>query len=204
MRRVNRLAIFFCAVGAPLSLFVLPATPQIMPAPQPPKPAPTDSNFAIMPGQGIGDLKLGMHRDEIERLLGPAKQSNSRRPDGNVFMGWFEGNRGLWVLLSSRGEAILIGVQLDSRYTVQGLHIGSIESEVRAALGEPSRVELTPWKSGAAEKNKVLYYDSPGLRIVISNSPQYATNGLVVDISVRRPGCVFQGTPPMLQSGTCR
>jgi trypsin-like peptidase len=172
-----------------------------LPARQAPEPG-----FIITPGRGIGDLKLGMSRNEIEHLLGPAKHI-SRTADGGFRIDWFvqaEPPRGFFAVVSRAGDVIMIGVDNDPRYILQGLHAGSTEIEVRAALGEPSRVELANdsirHSIGAA---KLIYYDSLGLRLYIVNNPEFATNGLVIVISITRPGCIFKGTPPVLQGSTC-
>jgi putative serine protease PepD len=176
------------------------------PAPHPPKPAPTSSGFVITAGQGIGDLKLGMHRDEIEHLVGLPKHV-FQNADGGSLVDWYEmpGAHGFFAVFSPAGAVILIGVSLDPRYAVQGLHTGDREVEVRAALGEPSRVELS---AGTylhdVNALKLLFYDSLGLRFVVQNNPKYAFYGLVSAISVSRPGCVIKGWPGELQSGTCQ
>jgi len=172
-----------------------------------PQTTQSSSKFVITPGQDIGDLKLGMRREEFERLLGPAKQVS--RDDGvHLTLGWQSSTnyRGLFVVLSSTGEAIMIGVVFDPRYVLQGVHLGSTEFDVRVALGEPSRVELTSHKiqSPAPASLKVLYYDSLGLRLVIQNNPKYANYLLVSSIAVFRSGCLFNGSPVVLQSGTCQ
>jgi trypsin-like peptidase len=156
------------------------------PVPQPPKPAARSSNFVITPGRSIGDLALGMHQNEIQTLLGPPKQGGYG--NGGSYMNWFEryatnsDPRGLWAVFSSvsSDEAIMIGVLNDPRYlTVQGLHSGSREDDVRAALGKPSRAVTQP-------NNKLLYYDSIGLRFTIANNRTWGIYGLVHEIAVYR------------------
>ena len=171
-----------------------------------PTPAPSSSKFIITPGRGIGDLTLGLRRDEIEHLLGPARHV-SRTADEGFDLDW-QGQdsdplRGFWAILSPAGEVILIGVTRDPNYTVQGLHSGSREVDVRAALGEPSRVELANLNTKAGAF-KLLYYDSLGLRVVIANNPEWSINGLVLSLAVSRPGCIFKGVPATLQGGTCK
>jgi putative serine protease PepD len=176
------------------------------PPAQPPKPIPTSSRFVITPGQGIGDLRLGMPRNELEKLMGPAKHSQT--VNGGILLDWQSDpipRRGLWAVVSRAGEAIMIGADLDPRYVipVQGLHTGDREVEVRGALGEPSRVELTTLR-GIVAALKEVSYDSLGLKFIIANNPEWGTYGQLVSIAVYRLGCVFTGWPPILQSGTCQ
>src|SRR5579864_145858 len=153
------------------------------PVPQSPTPVAHASNFVITPGRSVGDLTLSMHRDEIEHLLGPAKQV-FREANGGSSKNWFErfaansDPRGPWAVLSSSGEVTMIGVLNDPRYlTVQGLHSGSREDDVRAALGEPSRVDTQT-------NNKLLYYDALGLRFTIANNRSWGIYGLVHEIAI--------------------
>ena len=167
-----------------------------------PTPAPSSSGFVITPGRGIGDVQLGMTGEQMQTLHGPAKEVRQRPARGGFFINWFEFDRGLWAILSPNGKAIMIGVDNDPRYVLQGLHTGNTETEVRAALGEPSRVELANGNTKPAAF-RLLYYDPRGLRFVISNNPDWGNNGLVITIAISRPGCVFVGAPPVLQGGSC-
>jgi S1-C subfamily serine protease len=173
------------------------------PMPQAPKPIPTSSSFVITPSRGIGDLKLGMSRNELEDVLGPAKRSQT--VGGGTVLDWQPAaTRGLFAVVSRAGEVIMIGVTLDSKFDVRGLHNGSTEVEVRAALGEPSRVELSAGAYMQADALKLLYYDSLGLRFVIANNPEFGTYGQLVGIAVYRTGCIFTGSPPTLRNDTCQ
>ncbi len=175
------------------------------PARQAPRPPSSLSSFVITPGRGIGDLTLRMRRNEIETMLGPAKHV-FRNADGGFLVDWYEPvPHGFYAVFSSTSEVILIGVSLDSRYVVQGLHTGDREVVVRAALGEPSRVELlTGTFMHEADALKLLFYDSLGLRFTITNNPKYETYGLVTSIAVSRSGCVIKGWPGVVQTGTCQ
>ncbi len=157
----------------------------VSPAPIPP---PGSSNFVIAPGQGIGDVRLGMHPQELEALLGPAKQVFPNRPDGGTGMYWFQATgaaRGYWVELRA-GEVIMVAVLHDARYSVQGLHVGSSESDVRTALGEPSRVMTAGQPTTAMASAKLLFYASLGLRFGIMDNRSSALYGLVSEIAIYR------------------
>lgn len=55
--------------GIPVSDGTMPATPPVKPDLPPPPPTPSYRN--IIPGVGLGDLKFGMDREQVQMMMGP-------------------------------------------------------------------------------------------------------------------------------------
>ena len=120
--------------------------------------AATPGRWTILPGQGIGSLRLGMTVLEAIVALG-APTMTWGRPGLNTVLLWFDAQNakkthqgGLFAVGAPsaviRDSALLhtdvvinVGVVLDSHYaTAEGLHTGVAEGEVIAVLGNAPRV----------------------------------------------------------------
>jgi hypothetical protein len=98
----------------------------------------------VLPGFGIGDLKLGMTGSEVHSLMGPAELEWSR---GSLV--W--PSRGLGVTLTSGAiprVACITGGDVHptrnarnlSARTREGLGLGSTETDIISAYGQPERI----------------------------------------------------------------
>jgi hypothetical protein len=159
-----------------------PSPPASAVAPQPASSAAVAAApFLIVPGQSVGPVRLGMPiRDEIVQL-GPSKGA-AEFEDGTTMYRWFEppSNAGIGVRTTQAGLVLRAWVLNDERYsTKDGLHVGSTEAEVRAALGNPTRVQVS-----AQGKTRTLIYESLGLWVSIQLDRQFSFYNTVFDIGI--------------------
>lgn len=157
-----------------------PASP-VPPTPVPARRPSVSPAFIIRPGVGIGQLTLGMSVKALEAKLGPNK-GVQKAPDGTSVYRWFEPpkNAGIAARIAQDGNVQRIWVLNDDRYaTEEGLHVGSTEAEVRAALGAPS-AEF----ESQADKTRTLQYGKLGLWFIIQLDQQFIYYNQVFDIGV--------------------
>jgi hypothetical protein len=149
-----------------------------------PPSASSSTPFLIVPGQSIGPVRLGTPlRGEMVRL-GPAK-GTAKLDDGTTVYRWYEppSNIGIGVRTNSNGMVFWVWVLNDARYsTKEGLHVGSSEAEVKAALGIPTRVEVS-----TQAKTRTLVYEALGLWLNIQLDRQLNFYNTVFDIGVMSP-----------------
>jgi hypothetical protein len=146
-----------------------------------PAAAPSTRNAAIVPGRGIGAVRLGMALTDVEAALGRAKETTARPGVGTDYMWYTAGSPGLGVRVSDAGTVRQIWVVNDAAYkTPQGLHAGSTESEVRSALGPPS------WTIAIAaqDKSTTLMYDALGAWFTVRPSEAQPDRNVVFRIDV--------------------
>ena len=166
-----------------------PQTPSAQTAPTqtpPAQTAPTQTPPAqrvqsVVPGKGIGPVRLGMHVEEVVAALGQPVRSQPLS-DGTTAYQWFgpPSNAGLGVRITPAGVVYRVWVINDAQYAIQNrVHVGSTETDARTALGEPSQVLVD-----ASHGLKTLTYPSLGLWIVIQTDKQYAFYGQVFEIGV--------------------
>lgn len=139
--------------------------------------------WPILPGQGIGPLRLGADARRVAAVMGPPLGVDPV-PAG-VVRRWFAPPRsaGLGVRATEAGAAAMIWVQNDGRYeTGERLRPGSTEAEVRAALGAPSRTT-----AHARPPVRTLWYDSRGVWFSLALDAGDAFYGRVYAIGVMRP-----------------
>ncbi len=137
--------------------------------------------FLIVPGQSVGPVRLGRPAREETAGLGASKGSVELN-DGTMMYRWFEppSNAGIGVRTAQNDTVVRVWVLNDERYrTKEGLHVGSTEAEVRAALGVPTRVEFS-----SKAKTRTLIYESLGLWFSIQLDQQYNFYNAVFDIGV--------------------
>lgn len=139
------------------------------------------ASFLIVPGQSVGPVRLGNPiRDEIVRL-GPSR-GTTEFEDGTTMYRWFESpsNSGIGLRTTQSGLVLRVWILNDGRYsTKDGLHAGSTEAEVRAALGNPTRVDVS-----AQGKTRTLIYEALGLWFSIQLDRQFSFYNTVFDIGV--------------------
>lgn len=156
----------------PTTLQRVSALQQEMPA----LPAVTTASHLISPGEGIGQIRIGMEIDEVARILGPAKQE-PLDTNGNSLYSW--GTQHFFAWAQNDGTVFTLGTS-DREYTTRdNLHVGSAEADVRSVLGEPSRVD----EDGQFRR---LWYDTLGLRFSIftGSGPMMGT---VATIMIYKP-----------------
>ncbi|HXX38084.1 MAG TPA: AMIN domain-containing protein [bacterium] len=139
---------------------------------------------AVLPGEGIGPVRLGMRIQEALAVLGPAK-STQVLPDGNMLYAWFVPpmNRGIGLRATPSGVVYRVWVLNDDQYAIADrIRIGNTETEARAALGAPSQV-VADTSSGT----KTLAYSSLGLWVGIQTDPRYTFYGRIFEFGVTKP-----------------
>jgi hypothetical protein len=149
----------------------------------PPAVAPT-AGWGIAPGRGIGPVELGTDIREVMAFLGPPV-SVSTLPDGNLVQEWFAPpmNVGIGVRATRTGKVYRVWVLNNGRYTTkEHLHAGSTETEVRAALGNPSRTVIDSHTA-----TKILNYDALGEWFSIQLNPRYSFYNRVFEIGILPP-----------------
>jgi len=140
--------------------------------------------WSVVPGQSIGFVRLGADIRDVAAALGP-QTSSSRSPDGTSVHRWFgpPKNVGLGVRTTGTGTVSRVWVLNTGGYTTtEGLHPGSTEAEVRAALGGPSRVT-----ESSQRVLKTLWYDSQGIWFSIQLNPRFVFYNTVFEMGVMQP-----------------
>ncbi len=135
----------------------------------------------IVPGVGVGEVKLGMSESQVIALWGtPSSRDEFGRgapysgvnllwkeePEGNLFIEFVVSEGLRWVNVHSRGYA-----------TVNGLSIGSSKSDVIAAMGNPGRTK----DQGIAIQNAFLMCYEQGIVFAIKPPSTTVTHIIVVN-----------------------
>ena len=170
-----------------------PAPPVPPPSPAPPIAPPVKPSgpeaYAIVPGQGIGSIKLGMNVHAAIKLLGnpkSARQSASGSPDTTDFY-WYDPNRpeGGYILTVHSGTVVGVGIWLDSRYTLNGyLHTrgggesastGVLQNNVEGTLGPPTKIAI---RQGPGQELIAhgLIYENIGVAFWVVDDPRTVGN----------------------------
>lgn len=116
--------------------------------------------WSIVSGRSAGPARLGADLRDVVAVYGPELWTE-KISDGRVDHLWFGPPyfTGLGVRTDRSGRVTAIWVQNDARYiTPEHLTAGSTETQVRAAVGEPSRASTNPERA-----IKTLWYDSRGV-----------------------------------------
>jgi hypothetical protein len=143
-----------------------------------------DRLHEILPGGGIGRVRLGMPVHDAVAALGRATTTRTLA-DGNVVYEWFgpPSNRGIGARVTPSGLVYRVWALNDGQYGVTSrLHVGSTEADARATLGAPSQAVVN--SSGTI---KTLTYPALGLWVAIQMDPRYALYGRIFEIGVMRP-----------------
>jgi hypothetical protein len=141
-------------------------------------------NWDIVPGQGMGPVGLWADIRVVNAVLGP-EMTTRKLSDGGILHLWFAAPAfsGFGATTTQTGKVSEIWIQNDGRYLIKGhLHAGSTEAEVRAALGQPSRLSVNPEFT-----TKTLWYDSQGVWLKISLDPRRRFYNAVYSIGVVEP-----------------
>jgi len=136
----------------------------------------------IVPGRSIGAVRLGMTLQDVVAAIGQAKDKMERPGVGVDYM-WYAASAGsgVGVRLTDAGTVRQIWVVNDGTYrTADGLHAGSTETEVKAALGAPS------WTIAVAssDNSTTLMYDALGVWFTVRSSPTAPSQNVVYRIDV--------------------
>lgn len=174
-----------CAVGMAL----LVAAPAIAQAPDP--------QFLISLGAGIGPLRIGMSITDAVAVLGTPKVT--RQMPSGVLYTWYDltefengttqrmpsvdpnAGGGLDVTCTPAGRIEAVSAFYAPQYvTGNGLHTGVRESDVRAAMGEPSKIVTS-------EDWHFLRYASKGVTFRVLDRRGLNGSGTVYLITVFAP-----------------
>lgn len=140
----------------------------------------TEADRLIVPGEGIGRVRLGMHIQDVTALLG-RHRSVQVLPDGSVIYRWYDPageSKGLRVTATRTGEVFYVAARNDPAYvTREGLRVGSTEVEVRGVFGEPSRIVIESHINA-----RTLRYTGRGIQFTISLDPTYLFYNTVNEI----------------------
>lgn len=165
-----RARLFATSLSAALLGLATPAVPAETKAP--PETFITD--------EGYGDIKVGMSRDDVLKLLGDGWKYESF-PEGTddisgVVCGYIfkTDDTGAVSFMTEGGKIVRAEARNESIKTEKGIHIGSTEEDVRKAYGDavvagPHQYQaapaqyLTVWTKGAPAKPED-YVDSPDAR----------------------------------------
>lgn len=145
----------------------------------------------IVPGRSIGAVRLGMTLAQVTKLFGPATGTQPS-PGGGVTHWWLDPSRreGFGVQLTRGNRVDRLLLMNDASYaTSTGLHVGSMEADIRAALGAPASVSVD-----AKSQRATFRYDTLGIWFEIELDRQSPRLGTVVAVDVVAP--VAAGTTP--------
>lgn len=139
--------------------------------------AAADARYLVVPGLGVGPVKLGMKMAEVEATLGvPAKIDRDAR---TVWYTWRElpqDSLRSFVVETVDDLVILISVAHDERYrTREGIGAGDTDGAVRDVFGRPSGVLHLPGYD-------MLEYRARGVSFVVGTGPAspHLVTGVVV------------------------
>ena len=135
----------------------------------------------IVPGRSIGAVRLGMTLAEVTKLFGAATETQPSS-GGGVTHWWLDPSRreGFGVQLTSGNRVNRLLLMNDASYaTSTGLHVGSMEADIRAALGAPASVSVD-----AKSHHATLRYNTLGIWFEIELDRQSPGFGTVVAIDV--------------------
>ncbi len=147
-------------------------------------------DLLIVPGTGIGQIALGQPISLIIGILGTPRFTYNG-DNGLTVYAWFDnthggpghqGGRGLSAIADSTTTVVEVQAYYDPRYqTSDGLRVGLTPAQVRAKLGEPSRVM-------SQSDGYTLLYRSRGIAFHVATNPQVDGYQTVVWIAVFRKG----------------
>ncbi|HLJ60899.1 MAG TPA: hypothetical protein VKZ50_14335 [bacterium] len=145
------------------------------------------SDWLIVPGVGIGAVRLGMPVADALRIAGPTQDAYSQGvgpATGGRLYYWFTTQGSRTAQTNDGGRVGTLGVFGDPEFaTPGGLRVGSTPADVEQAMGAPSRVS----RDDAQDRTQFIY-DGSGIAFVVGGDP-----ARVAGILVFEPGT--RGTP---------
>jgi outer membrane lipoprotein-sorting protein len=112
--------------------------------PAPPRDAPR-KDLTVKPGVGVGEVKFGMTREEVEKILGKPETIEEAPKGGAVTLNYY--SHGLFVSVSKTSgvgmiscmaqKIILVRINDFPGKTDKGIALGATSAEVIRAYGEP-------------------------------------------------------------------
>ena len=151
----------------------------------------------IVPGQGIGPVRLGMTVVQVRAALGKEQRSTADSLTSATIMTWkTKGGGYLGVWFGPDGKAVNIGINQDAQYaTAQGLRAGDTAEKVRGVMGPPADMSLLV--SARFGRFQVLQY--PGILFYIpSGALDGKLNDKVYSIVVGAPSAPSAASPTQM------
>jgi hypothetical protein len=135
-------------------------------------PAQSDDH-AIIPGERVGPVQLGMSADEV---VGHWGRPEEIEPDKNGGTFYRYASRGILVVLSddAKPEVSLIEVTDKSYVTDKGVRVGSASSEVASAHGKQDD------ERGDTDRTHLMAYRNLGLVFRVENASDHVEGILIL------------------------
>jgi len=143
------------------------------------------SDWLIVPGVGIGTVRLGMPVADVLRIAGPSQDAYSHgvgpETGGRLYY-WFTTQGSRTAQTNDGGRVWTLGVFGDPQFaTPAGLHVGSTPADVEQAMGTPSRVS----RDDAQDRSQFVY-DGSGIAFVVGGDPARVAGILVFEPGTRQ------------------
>lgn len=120
-----------------------------------------EADQLIVPGQRIGDIKLGMKMDEVTRILGNPDKDPSHTEDGLLEYHFMKSHLLMVDVEPSSKTVKMIATGLISSYkTSNGIQIGSPVEEVQKQMGSINLIKLN-------ETSYTLKYPGKGIEFIL-------------------------------------
>lgn len=163
-------------LGLGLLLVGCPTQPATTPSPAAPtsQSLPTQTGD-ILPGEGVGELRLGQSKEEVEKILGePQERDANEFAPGTTYGLYYR--KGLELTYKDEKLAAIVLHREENQWsaypgaTSEGLWVGSQPEEVIKALGKPPE-----------DNSRALRYPTQGLWFRLDDS------GKVESLSILAP-----------------
>jgi hypothetical protein len=102
----------------------------------------------IKPGVGLGPIKFGMPKDEVERILGkPDTEETRGKATSMNYLSRGYGlhvtpQRGVWSIYCYTQEAFAVKARSFQGKSAEGIGMGSSQEQIVKAYGKPDRAEM--------------------------------------------------------------
>ncbi|MDQ7843186.1 MAG: serine protease [Armatimonadota bacterium] len=137
----------------------------------------TAEQTAILPGRGIGSVRLGMTPAQVEAALGVP-------PSRRLESGWAEWQgRSLWIYFAA-GRAAMIDTEDRAAATPEGIRVGSTDADLIRAYGTPACSSVRDYRGQA-----YLGWYYSGLFVFLKGSPRQVFGLRVIDAAAAGVVC---------------